>query len=416
MMVDLDSKELINLKEPKQILGYNLVDILGTGGFSAVFKGTKERGDGSDTVIAIKIYESHKIDKAFWKHVGEMRFFDPMPKGFFDYIVQPFDHGEVEGTDTSWDGSLYITMEHMDMGSLADLIENEPLSLEDKLLYMEQAAMGMKAGHEEDIYHLDISLRNIVVDSVKGAKLTDWTFSTKLKKRKDTFTRKDQPMSYQAPIEKYDEKTDFWLFGATLLEALTGIGQGEHIEARDRLREGYKDIPDSIKELIFSCTSSDKSKRPKTADEIIHTLRDTRENYDTNTKLEDILTRTTSNIREIGKNKGKYGVLSKSNVEKLYKERDRAYSELNKLGVSSEMGRIESIIAQIRESDSDKTFELVKPLMIKHKGDLILNPNELDSSQNSMRKYLWNVQKSWKELSGKKIIYNTETGRRTGYE
>ena len=130
--------------------------------------------------------------------------------------------------DADWDeNKLFIVMEYVDGGSLADLIKQEgalPAALVIKLL--QQTASGLDYAHQRGLIHRDIKPANILLDKQGNAKLTDFG----LVKDTDTNLTADGMRlgtpAYMSPEQIQGEEVtpalDVYALGVVAYEMLTG--------------------------------------------------------------------------------------------------------------------------------------------------------------------------------------------------
>jgi serine/threonine protein kinase len=72
--------------------------------------------------------------------------------------------------------------------------------------------------------------------------------------------------------------TDVYLMGRTMLRVFAGIAT-VGMDTKDRLMEGYGDIPDSLKKLIIRCDNEDPSKRPAMPELLRHSSTQQHSNF-----------------------------------------------------------------------------------------------------------------------------------------
>lgn len=147
---------------------YEIIDDLGTGGYSTVHRAIDRRSvDG--TAVAIKLFESdayRQINSSFNSFF--LREAYQMSKLNHPNIVKFLDFGK-------FDHSYYMVMEFIDGRPLDRMIKNSgPLSEESILSIAYQCALAFEYLEEHNMVHRDIKPGNIVIDSGGNVKLTDF--------------------------------------------------------------------------------------------------------------------------------------------------------------------------------------------------------------------------------------------------
>ena len=200
----------------QKIRKYQIVTKLGAGGMGSVYKAI-------DTIlereVALKLLAPTLAnDDSFVERFRlEAR------------ALARLDHPHiVKVYDADWDeNKLFIVMEYVDGGSLADLIKQEgalPAALVIKLL--QQTASGLDYAHQRGLIHRDIKPANILLDKEGNAKLTDFG----LVKDTDTNLTADGMRlgtpAYMSPEQIQGEEVtpalDVYALGVVAYEMLTG--------------------------------------------------------------------------------------------------------------------------------------------------------------------------------------------------
>ncbi|KAF0697133.1 Aste57867_12127 [Aphanomyces stellatus] len=116
---------------------------------------------------------------------------------------------------------MKAVLEWMDSGDLRDCLANNPhLSWPQKLSYLDNIVSGLVYIHTMDVVHRDLKSRNIVLDSTKGAKLTD--FGTARVDTSDTMTIGVGTYRWMAPevlqSHSYSVAADIYSLGVVVSE------------------------------------------------------------------------------------------------------------------------------------------------------------------------------------------------------
>ncbi len=146
------------------VLGnYVLAEKIGQGGMGAVYRAEHRR---MKRTVAIKMLPTNLMKDA----VAAARFqreIEAAAKLRHPNIVAADDADEANGVH-------FLVMEHVDGSDLSALVKKEgPLSLEQAVNYVVQAAKGLQAAHAEGIVHRDIKPANLLLDKKGTVKILD---------------------------------------------------------------------------------------------------------------------------------------------------------------------------------------------------------------------------------------------------
>jgi serine/threonine protein kinase len=122
---------------------------------------------------------------------------------------------------------LWLVMEYIPGRSLADLLEQGPLSLEDAVRIGAQVADGLAAAHERGLVHRDVKPANILVTDDGVAKIGDFGIAMMLEDPRLTASGlvTGTPSYFAPELARGEEPTaaaDVWALGATLYAAVEG--------------------------------------------------------------------------------------------------------------------------------------------------------------------------------------------------
>ncbi|XP_022987769.1 mitogen-activated protein kinase kinase 2-like [Cucurbita maxima] len=125
-------------------------------------------------------------------------------------------------------GSIYIILEYMDGGSLADFLKKVKQVQEPYLAALcKQVLKGLSyLHHDRHIIHRDLKPSNLLINHRGEVKITDFGVSAIMAStygEANTFVGTYNYMSPERIIgEKYDNKSDIWSLGLIFLECATG--------------------------------------------------------------------------------------------------------------------------------------------------------------------------------------------------
>jgi len=202
---------------------YEIDAMIGVGGMGEVYKG-HEIQTGTTVAIKMLLPEMAGNDAAlalFRKEAAALHYLmhDAIVR-YFVFTVEPVLQRP------------YLAMEFVDGRSLADLLEEGPLTFEALLRVMRRVASGLKAAHERGIIHRDVSPDNIIIpqNDVARAKIIDFGIARSTQVGDATiigagFAGKH---NYVSPEQiglfggDVTFKSDIYSFGLVLFHALTG--------------------------------------------------------------------------------------------------------------------------------------------------------------------------------------------------
>ena len=209
-----------NLLKPGDTLGpYRVDELLGKGGMGEVYKGTDTR---LGRPVAIKVSAREFSDR-----------FEREAKA-----ISSLNHPNV---CTLYDvGPNYLVMEFVEGDTLAHLLKNGPLPIENVLHYGIQIADALSAAHAKQVIHRDLKPANIILTK-SGVKVLDFGLaklgsakfnasgSSEMITRTEAMTESGSivgTLQYMSPEQAEgkdtDERSDIFAFGVVLYEMLTG--------------------------------------------------------------------------------------------------------------------------------------------------------------------------------------------------
>lgn len=202
----------------QQLGQYQIISLLGEGGMASVYRA---RQVNFNREVAIKVIKTGLQSGDFFRRFE--REAQIVANLSHPHILKVFDYGQHEDT-------VYIVMELMTGGSLAQLIERERLPLDRVARLLSQIADALDYAHEQGIVHRDLKPQNVLLDGRGNAILTDFGIVKVLTGNATNLTQTGTAMgtpSYMAPEQwtgdhPLDARTDTYALGVTLYEMLAG--------------------------------------------------------------------------------------------------------------------------------------------------------------------------------------------------
>ncbi len=195
--------------------GYTDYHEIGRGGFSVVYKATQS--DFGRTV-AIKVISGSADETTMMRFERECRTMGTLSD--HPNIVTVFGNGRTEK------GDLYIAMEFLGKGSLADRLAQGPMPWDEVVDVGIRIAEALQAAHDAGVLHRDVKPENIFVSNYGEAKLGDFGIA---RLEGGTATKSGvitASIAHAAPEildgKRPSEASDVYSLGSTLYTLLAG--------------------------------------------------------------------------------------------------------------------------------------------------------------------------------------------------
>ena len=261
---------------------YEIIDVVGTGGMSTVYRAKDER---LKRFVAIKVLKSeYSNDQQF---VSKFRAEAQSSAGLtHPNIVSVYDVCED-------DGRYFIVMELVEGITLKEYINlNGRIGMKQAIDFSIQIASGLEAAHEHHVIHRDIKPQNIIVSKSGNLKVTDFGIA-KAATSTTMSTTGIGSVHYISPEQARggysDERSDIYSLGITMYEMVTGKVPFEgdsnvaialmHIQ-NDMIppRQLYPDIYPSFEKIIMKASQKKPERRYLTAAALIADLKRVKSN------------------------------------------------------------------------------------------------------------------------------------------
>jgi WD40 repeat protein/serine/threonine protein kinase len=200
----------------QQLKSYNLLELIGEGGFGAVYRAYQPVVDRS---VAVKV-----ILPDYANQPEFIRRFDVEAQ-----LVARLEHMNIVPLYDYWrdPAGAYLVMRLMRGGSLrSSLIRGKTWELVEIARLLDQISSALSVAHRNNVVHRDLKPDNILLDEDNNAYLTDFGIAKDI----TTISPVDEPIigspDYIAPEQIRREpisiKTDIYSLGVVLYELLTG--------------------------------------------------------------------------------------------------------------------------------------------------------------------------------------------------
>jgi hypothetical protein len=255
--------DLVNHKDnPREI--FEVQDEIGEGGFGTVFMAVDQK---TKQKVAIKKLNIDNVNEdALAAEMGIMK------NCAHDNIVKFL--GGYYSTDRLW-----IVMEYMDSGNLADILRLHkvyPLTELQMRWVTWNVLNGLKYMHSNHLIHRDIKSDNILLNREGAVKICDFGFAVQLTKRKQKRNTALGSLYWMAPEvirgKDYDYKADVWSVGILLMEMAEGLPPYMDLpELKALVTISKKGVPalqqpekwsDNFKEFLGLCLKMKADARP----------------------------------------------------------------------------------------------------------------------------------------------------------
>ncbi|XP_048872517.1 ribosomal protein S6 kinase beta-1 isoform X1 [Brienomyrus brachyistius] len=199
---------------------FELLRVLGKGGYGKVFQVRKVSGATSGKIFAMKVLKKAMIvrnakDTAHTK--AERNILEEVKHPFIVDLIYAFQTG----------GKLYLILEYLSGGELFMQLEREGIFMEDTAcFYLAEISMALGHLHQKGIIYRDLKPENIMLNNHGHVKLTDFGLC-KESIHDDTVTHTFcGTIEYMAPEilmrSGHNRAVDWWSLGALMYDMLTG--------------------------------------------------------------------------------------------------------------------------------------------------------------------------------------------------
>jgi len=266
-------------KRLRRALGddYELLDLLGTGGFGRVYR---VRDLHLEREVALKVL--HPALTQDPEVVERFRREAQLAAGLsHPNIVNIYD---IAGRS----GLIWYTMELIDGPSLAQLVEREgPLSLEQVLRLLREALSALAHAHGSGLVHRDLKPENMLIDPTGSLQITDFGLALALRGQFGGATSQSGTPQFASPEqllgERVDQRSDLYSLAAVTCYALLGTAPfpgltTEQILAKQTtnqlptVRDQRDDVSEALAQVLDRALSADVEARFPSAAEFLQAV------------------------------------------------------------------------------------------------------------------------------------------------
>lgn len=261
---------------------YELVELIGTGGMGRVYKAVHHP---LGRVVAVKVMTprpGRRSDETAARFRREAMAAASLRHA---HTISVFDYGEMP------DGRLYMVMEYLEGGTLADVLEEGAVDLRWLAGVLEQVAASLSEAHANGIIHRDLKPSNVFLARVPGGlhvKVFDFGLAKAFERSVSDLADITSEgvvvgtAGYLAPEQirgqALDPRTDVWALGIMLYRAAAGrppfVGSEALVVHRTLERDPeppshYRPgIPRAVERVILSAIEKDPARRPQSVVEL----------------------------------------------------------------------------------------------------------------------------------------------------
>ncbi|HUS15723.1 MAG TPA: protein kinase, partial [Chloroflexia bacterium] len=260
----------------RQVRGYQLGNLLGHGGFGAVYQSTQPM---LGREVAIKIIHPRHAN-----HPQFIRQFESEAQ-----LIARLEHPHIVPLYDYWrdPSGAYLVMRYLRGGSLHDALQGGPWPLPACVRLLEQIGPALATAHHQGIVHRDVKPANILLDPEGNAYLADFGIA----QAGGGFVRHtggDRLPMYAAPEqirgEAVSPQTDIYCLGLVLYQALAGapafvgptpdaVAEGHLYSPLPAITTPRPELPAELALVLDQATAKDPADRYSDIEGLIADLR-----------------------------------------------------------------------------------------------------------------------------------------------
>jgi eukaryotic-like serine/threonine-protein kinase len=252
---------------------YHLLEQVGQGGMSSVFKALDLRVGGHVAVKILSPYiaHEHRFRARFVREIKLLRRLQ------HPNIVPVLDFGETEGL-------TYIVMPYIATGTLQDRLQKGPLDVQTGARVAAQISAALGMAHSMGVVHRDVKPSNVLLDQEGNALLSDFSFAHHQDASQNlTGSALIGTPAYMSPEQcqggNIDGRSDQYSFGIMLFQLCTGKLPFEadtpmaialkHVnEPLPRPQEVNPNLPEQVDAVLIRALAKDRDLRYASMEEM----------------------------------------------------------------------------------------------------------------------------------------------------
>ncbi len=200
--------------------GYERLEELGRGGIGVVYRARDLR---LGREVAIKVLRDEYTHDEAWRSRFERE----------GKLLAALNHPNVAAIHAlgEAEGAIFLVMELVPGPTLADVLTDRPLALEQVIGIAKQIAEALEAAHQKAIIHRDLKPANVKLTPEGVAKVLDFGLARLTARESDPHSSTGEgtvigTAAYMSPEqargERIDRRSDIWSFGCVLFEMVCG--------------------------------------------------------------------------------------------------------------------------------------------------------------------------------------------------
>ncbi|XP_051822516.1 ribosomal protein S6 kinase beta-2 isoform X1 [Antechinus flavipes] len=200
---------------------FELLRVLGKGGYGKVFQVRKTQGTNAGKIFAMKVLRKAKIMRNA-KDTAHTR----AERSILEAVRHPFIVELIYAFQTS--GKLYLILECLSGGELFMQLEREGIFMEDTAcFYLGEITLALGHLHSQGIIYRDLKPENIMLSSQGHIKLTDFGLCKESIHEGSVTHTFCGTIEYMAPEiltrSGHNRAVDWWSLGSLMYDMLTGM-------------------------------------------------------------------------------------------------------------------------------------------------------------------------------------------------
>jgi len=217
--VNLDA-DVVNPTAKVAPKDFELLKVLGKGGYGKVFQVKKVTGSDANKIYAMKVLKKATIVRN-QKDTAHTK----AERNILECVKNPFIVDLAYAFQT--DGKLYLILEYLSGGELFMQLEREGIFMEDTAcFYLSEITLALEHLHNQGIIYRDLKPENILLNNQGHIKLTDFGLCKEAIDENSVTHTFCGTIEYMAPEiltrTGHGKAVDWWSLGALMYDMLTG--------------------------------------------------------------------------------------------------------------------------------------------------------------------------------------------------